>query len=186
MSVSVFWSCVKWDESPYDETNKMARAPSEDSDQPGHPPSLIQVFAASMKTAWVFSYALSAQRRLWSDWVDAQAELSLRWVHSLFVGFVMRRLRCEWKMWFGTVLPDTFLPTRFLWFCYITSWKYCQLVYVHVVDFCNDCLTFQCLSIFFFIFSEIGDLHQEFYIIHFLDLVSMLTHTNCRKKKDFL
>ena len=28
-----------------DKTNKMARAPSEDSDQPGHPPSLIRVFA---------------------------------------------------------------------------------------------------------------------------------------------
>ena len=28
-----------------DKTNKMACAPSEDSDQPGHPPSLIRVFA---------------------------------------------------------------------------------------------------------------------------------------------
>ena len=32
-------------EPPYDKTNKMAFAPSEDSDQPGHPPSLIKVFA---------------------------------------------------------------------------------------------------------------------------------------------
>ena len=30
---------------PYDKTNKMAFAHSEDSDQPGHPPSLIKVFA---------------------------------------------------------------------------------------------------------------------------------------------
>ena len=28
-----------------DKTNKMTFAPSEDSDQPGHPPSLIGVFA---------------------------------------------------------------------------------------------------------------------------------------------
>ena len=42
-------------------------APSEDSDQPGHPPSLIRVFAVRMKKAWVLSYPLSAQRRLWSD-----------------------------------------------------------------------------------------------------------------------
>ena len=28
-----------------DKTNKMACAPSEDSNQPGHPPSLIRVFA---------------------------------------------------------------------------------------------------------------------------------------------
>ena len=56
-------------------------APSEDSDQPGHPPSLIRVFAFHMKKAWTLSYPVSAQRRLWSDWADAQADLSLRWVH---------------------------------------------------------------------------------------------------------
>ena len=39
-------------------------APSKDSDQPGHPPSLIRVFAVRMKKAWVLSYPLSAQRRL--------------------------------------------------------------------------------------------------------------------------
>ena len=32
-------------EPPHDKSNKMACAPSEDSDQPGHPPSLIIVFA---------------------------------------------------------------------------------------------------------------------------------------------
>ena len=29
------------------------------------------------------------QQRLWSHWVDAKADLSLRWAHSHFVGFVM-------------------------------------------------------------------------------------------------
>ena len=67
-------------------------ASSEDSDQPGHPPSLIRVFAASMKKPWFLSYPLSAQRRLWSDWADAKADLSLRWAHTCFVGFVMSRL----------------------------------------------------------------------------------------------
>ena len=51
------------------------------------------VFAARMKKAWVLSYPLSAQRRRWSDWADAQADLSLRWAHSHFVGFVMSRLK---------------------------------------------------------------------------------------------
>ena len=32
-------------EPALDKTNKMTNAPSEDSDQPGHPPSLIRVFA---------------------------------------------------------------------------------------------------------------------------------------------
>ena len=67
-------------------------APSEDSDQPGHPPSLIRVFAVRMKKDWVLSYPLSAQRRLWSDWADAQADLSLRWARTHFVGFIMSRL----------------------------------------------------------------------------------------------
>ena len=47
-------------EPPRDKTNKMACAPSEDSDQPGYPPSLIRVFAVRMKKAWVFSYQLGA------------------------------------------------------------------------------------------------------------------------------
>ena len=38
--------------------------PSEDSDQPGYPPSLIRVFAVRMKKAWILSYPLSTQRRL--------------------------------------------------------------------------------------------------------------------------
>ena len=59
-------------------------APSEDSDQPGHPPSLIRVFTVRMKKAWVLSYPLSAQRRLWSDLADAQADLSLHWEHTHF------------------------------------------------------------------------------------------------------
>ena len=62
-------------------------APMKDSGQPGYPPSLIRGFAVSRKKAWVLSYALSAQQRLWlawawSDWADAQADLSLRWAHT--------------------------------------------------------------------------------------------------------
>ena len=49
---------------PHDKTNKMACAPSETSDQPGHSPSLIRVFAVRMKKECVLSYPLSAQQRL--------------------------------------------------------------------------------------------------------------------------
>ena len=48
----------------------------------------VRVFAVRMKKAWVLNYPLSAQRRLWSDWAD----LSLRWAHRSFCGFVMRRI----------------------------------------------------------------------------------------------
>ena len=71
-------------ELPHDKTNKMACTPSENSDQPGHLPSVIRVFAVLMKKAWVLSYPLSAQRRLWSS---AQADLSLRWAHMPFCWF---------------------------------------------------------------------------------------------------
>ena len=74
-------------EPPHDKTNKMACAPSEDSYQHVHPPSLIRIFAVHMKKAWVFSYPLSASQRLWSDWADAQADLSLRWAHMPFCCF---------------------------------------------------------------------------------------------------
>ena len=38
--------CLKFNiEPPHDKTNKITFAPSEDSDQPGDPPSLIRVFA---------------------------------------------------------------------------------------------------------------------------------------------
>ena len=59
------------------------------------------------------AFLLSAQRRLWSDWVDAQADLlwsdwadaqvdlSLRWAHTQFVGFVM-----SWLIYTGFQLQN--------------------------------------------------------------------------------
>ena len=40
-----------------------------------------------MKKAWVLSYPLSAQWRLWSDWADAQADLRPHWAHMPFCRF---------------------------------------------------------------------------------------------------
>ena len=51
-------------EHAHDKTNEMTCAPSEDSDQPGHLPSLIKAFAVSMKKHWAHSYSVSTQRRL--------------------------------------------------------------------------------------------------------------------------
>ena len=66
-------------------------APSEDSDQLGHPPSLSRVFAVRSVDSQGRTVSSCGQRRLWSDWADAQADLSLRWAHTHFVGFVMLR-----------------------------------------------------------------------------------------------
>ena len=72
-------------------------APSEDSDQSGR----IRVLAPRMKKAWVLCYPLSAQRRLWSDLAVAQADLSLRWAHTHFVGFIMSWLICLFRYLVG-------------------------------------------------------------------------------------
>ena len=48
-------------EPEYDKTNILISVPSEDSDQPGHPPSLIRVFAVCLKKPSVLGYPLSAQ-----------------------------------------------------------------------------------------------------------------------------
>ena len=73
-------------EPAHHKTCKMTCVPNKDSDQPGHLPSLIRVFAVCMKKAWAFNYPLSTPQRLCSDWA-AQADLSLRWVHMPFCWF---------------------------------------------------------------------------------------------------
>ena len=51
----------------HDKTNKMTCAPSEDSDQPRHPPSLIRVFAVRSMGSWRPKVSSCGQRRPWSD-----------------------------------------------------------------------------------------------------------------------
>ena len=63
-----------------DKTNKLACAPSEDSDQPGYPPSLIRVYTVRLMGTKDPTFLL-ADSGLWSDWADVQADLSLRWAH---------------------------------------------------------------------------------------------------------
>ena len=52
-------------------------------------PSLIRVFAVRSMGSQGPKLSSCGQRRLWSDWADAQADLSLRWGHTHFVGVVM-------------------------------------------------------------------------------------------------
>ena len=70
-----------------------------------------------MKKPWVLSYPLSAQQRLWSDWVDAQADLSLRWVHRHF-------LSCCGS--FLAIFFPYFSRLEFLQICYILFFADCK------------------------------------------------------------
>ena len=96
-------------------TNKMTCAPSEDSDQPRHPPSLIIVFAVRFIGSQGPSPSSGEQRRLWSDWEDAQADLSPRWRTGHFVGFVVFWLNLCVRT--AKAVDDMFLTTwlRFVW-----------------------------------------------------------------------
>ena len=89
-------------------------APSEDSDKPGHPPSLIRFFTVRMKKAWILGYPFSVQRRLWSDWVDAQADLSLRWAHTHFVGFCHEVAHMSSYIYYPNVLTGHLVFISFL------------------------------------------------------------------------
>ena len=62
-------------------------APREDSDQPGYPPSLIRVFSVCSVGCWGHQPSSCGQRRLCSDYADAQADLSLRWAHMILCWF---------------------------------------------------------------------------------------------------
>ena len=74
----------------------------------------VGVFAVHMKKQWVFSYPLSAHRKLWSDWVDARADLSLHLAHRLFCLFchVVTEMISEC---FGAELKKSSLSTIFIW-----------------------------------------------------------------------
>ena len=76
-------------EPPQDKTNKIACAPSKDSDQPRHPPSLIRVFAVRMKKAWVLSY----------PWVHSKDSDQTGWMPRLiwvFAGHTVILLVLSW------------------------------------------------------------------------------------------
>ena len=55
-------------EAPYDKANKLACAPSEDSEYPGHSPTLIRVFAVHSTDNYGPKLSSCGQRRLLSNW----------------------------------------------------------------------------------------------------------------------
>ena len=92
----------------------MAYAPSEDLDQPWHPPSLIRVFTVHMKKDWVLNYPLSAVK---TDQTGRMPRLI--WVFAgrtdHFVGFVMRWLNySSTNVWAGSTFFAQTRPFQYL------------------------------------------------------------------------
>ena len=111
--------CIRWsfiNKPQHDKTNKMACAPSEDSDQPGHPPSMIRVFAVRMKKPRVLSYPFSAQRRLirlggcpgWSE----------SWLGTYVMLFVLSCCGSKFYWWFASssAAASVLGPDEFSWY----------------------------------------------------------------------
>ena len=70
----------------HDKTNKMAIRPAKTQISLGIRP-VWSVFTARSMGSYGPNVSSCGQRRPWSDWADAYADLSLRWTHSHFVGF---------------------------------------------------------------------------------------------------
>ena len=101
------------------------------TDQPGHPPSLIRVFAVRLKqqfslSAWgllflVLCYQLSAQRRHWSNLAYAQADLILRWAQRTFCWFCHEAAQ---NASFSSLnMQHIYISSRLFTFCIKTNTK---------------------------------------------------------------
>ena len=100
----------------------MICATSEDSDQPGHPPSLIRGFAVGSMGSWGPNVSSCGQQRLWSDWADAQADLSLCWAQRSFCWFCHEVAKLSWVI--SLLLKDLFLDFQ-NWFMILTILSLC-------------------------------------------------------------
>ena len=97
-------------------------APSEDSDQPGHLPSLLRVFAVRMKKAWVLGYPLA------THWAHSADSDQTEWMPRLiwvFAGLsvILFVLSCVGSFivclmgWFWCVLFVLFVIVFFVCIC---------------------------------------------------------------------
>ena len=89
---------TRQNELRYDKTNKMSVHQAKTQISLGIRPVWSE---SSMCAQWVAKDPsfLHADREDWSDWADAQADLSLCWAHSQFVGFVVLWLKCVYDFW---------------------------------------------------------------------------------------
>ena len=96
---------------------------------------LIRVFAFRMKKVWVISYPSSAQRTLWSDCADAQADLSPRWAHMPFCLFCHEAAHFNKTWYLGCSLPRQFCYIKLrplfgqLWPNYVSCLTVCTMCY---------------------------------------------------------
>ena len=93
----------------HDKTNKMSVCPAKTQSL-----GICPVWSV-LCAQWVAKDPrfLHADSEDWLDWVDAQADLSLRWAHTHFVGFVMSRLK--WNCYSNPPCQSQSLDQVFDW-----------------------------------------------------------------------
>ena len=79
-------------EPAHDKTYNKTGVTSKDSDLSVHPLSMASVLVYPSFDSLDAVEGTCDRRKLWSDCADAQADLSLRWSHKRFIGFVVRLL----------------------------------------------------------------------------------------------
>ena len=92
------------------------------------------VFTVHMKKAWILSYPLSAQQRLWSDWADAQADRSLCWAHMPLCWFcheVAHIRQNRWTMEYRSLTCIYFMRSIF-----VSHWSISpNMMFIHQISF---------------------------------------------------
>ena len=71
----------------HDKTYNKTCVTSKDSDQPVHPPSMAKIFVYPSLDRLEAVEGTCNQQRLWSNYVDAQADMNLHWSHKSYCRF---------------------------------------------------------------------------------------------------
>ena len=89
---------INTNEPQHDKANIMSVRPAKTQINLGIRPVWSESSLCAQRVAKDPNY-LHADSADWSDWADAQADLSLRWAHTHFVGFVMSWLKYTSFVW---------------------------------------------------------------------------------------
>ena len=142
----------------------MACAPSEESDQPGHPPSLIRVFAVRMKKAWVLSYLLSAQRRVW-----------------VFAGRTVTLLFLPWGSSFASLSCLIATPHLYTISCAMYSLSQLPVTIRRLVSNFVFLLPFTQFSVLFaFLIRHMSSLREQLFLIRLHEVGLFCFRVNCK------
>ena len=97
-----------------------------------------QSLCCRMKKPWTLSYPVSTQRRLWSDWGDAQDDMSLCWAHRSFCWFCHDVAQTKKTIIYLEMVLSWFLPTDRPEFYPLSLVYQTRLVPIYHWNSCNN------------------------------------------------